>query len=843
MSEQGLMPFSAIAGNPEAKRAVKCLLVSPETRCMMVTGRAGTGKTALVRSIATIDDSMPVVNVPIGCSEDRLFGSIDIEQAVLEGNIRTDESLFMEADGGVLCIDDIDLMDIRTSLEAVETAITGRVEIERDGLSAGYDVDVSLVATVCGAVKGVDSHLLDRFDLCVRMTRPSDDEYIESIRNNLLLADEGPAIIEKMASEDRKAMEEIARAREMLPHVRLLKRHRDAIARLCVMYGVVGYRGPLACARAAVALAALDGRRKTSDDDVVEAAELALTHRRTIFEVEKKAVVEQERMPEGYDIMRFIHDDRKKSLNTSIVDKINEDVPVGLAGEEDEEDGEGQALGDDIEEIEAKVGKKFKVIDIMEAADSRGQEDDKRTKRFVESPMGRYSGARAPKGECTDIAIDATIRAAAPHQIERGRDGPGIIVSRNDLREKVRTKRVEQVFYFMVDSSGSLIIRNRISKVKAAVMSMLKIHYEKRDRVGLMTFNEERIEELMAPTRAVDEVSKAVESIKIGRGTPLSEAFMVCWTFVQNYTRRHPEGLVHIILFTDGKATKALDPDSDPCEESLRVASALHADNVDWIVVDTGLGTTKNDMPEKLADSLGGRFFLLDDLQSDGSVETIWTKPEGIHTTLPLWERDRARGYRRRGSLLFGHQAVDERHNLGSGCRVPVAAYLIHPFGAAGRSAEDREDGPLALLHGFDDVLLRDQGRGHQRRCAYHIGGMLLRRFDEILCRHIRTEVDDVVSRTSEHGAADILPDLVDVAADRPHDDRPAEDAFVGGQHGLEDGQAAVHGVGRGQDLREEDLSAVEALADGLHPFGQPFGEYDLRVHAHIQGALDALLH
>ncbi len=646
MPEQGLMPFSAIAGNPEAKKAVKCLLVSPEIRCLMVAGRPGTGKTALVRSIAAIDGSMPVVNVPVGCSEDRLFGSIDIEHAVLEGGIRTDESLFMEADGGVLCIDDIDLMDIRTSLEAAETAVTGRVEIERDGLSAGYGVDVSLAATVCGSVKSIDGHLLDRFDLCVRMTRPSDGEYMESIRSNLLLADGDPAAIEEMAEKDKAEMGEIARARELLPKVRLLKRHRGAIARLCVMYGVAGYRGPLSCARAAVALAALDGRRKTSDDDVIEAAELALTHRRTIFDVEKKAAVVQERMPEGYDIMRFIHDDRKKSLSTSIVDKINEDIPTEPAGGEDGDEGDGQVLGDDIGEIEAKVGKRFKVIDIMEAADSRGQEDDKRAKRFVESPTGRYSGARAPKGECTDIAIDATIRAAAPHQLERGRKGAGIIVSRNDLREKVRTKRVEQVFYFMVDSSGSLIIRNRISKVKAAVMSMLRIHYEKRDRVGLMAFNEESIEELMAPTRAVDEVSKAVESIKIGRGTPLSEAFLVCWTFVQNYTRRHPEGLVHIILFTDGKATKPLDPDSDPCEESLMVASTLHADNVDWIVVDTGLGTTKNDMPEKLADSLGGRFFLLDDLQSEGNVEAIWIKPEGIHTTLPLWERDRARGYR-----------------------------------------------------------------------------------------------------------------------------------------------------------------------------------------------------
>lgn len=646
------MPFSAIAGNREAKTAVMCLLVNPELRCMMLSGSSGTGKTALMRSVSTIDPSVPVVTVPVGSTEDRMFGAADIEHAILYGEMRIDGSLFMDADGGVICIDDIDLMDIRTALEAVEAASTGRVDIERDGLSAGYDVDVTLIATVCGTVKRIDDHLMDRFDICVRMTRPPDDEYIRSLRDNLSFEDGGSESLAEYRLMDAGVRAEIDRAKALLPDVRLLRRHRDAIARLCVKYGVVGYRGPLSCARVAVALAAIDGRRKTTDEDIIEAAGLTLGHRRRIFDTEeKKDVPEQELQWAGYDMIRFIHDDRKANVNSSIVDKINGVVPDGdpeEGGEADADAGDGRVPGDDIEDIEAKVGRRFRVIDVMEEADSRGREDDRHGKRFVESPMGRYSGARMPKGDCSDIAIDATIRAAAPHQVERGRTGSGIVVDRTDLREKVRTKRVEQVFYFMVDSSGSLIIRNRISKVKSAVMSMLRIHYEKRDRVGLMSFNEERMEELMSPTRAVDEVSKAVESIRIGRGTPLSQALMACWTFVQNYTRRHPEGMIHIILFTDGKATRSIDAGADPCEESLAVASNLHADNVDWIVVDTGLGSTKNDMPEMLADRLGGRFFLLDDLQSDENVETIWTGPAdpGLGSSIPLWERDRARGFR-----------------------------------------------------------------------------------------------------------------------------------------------------------------------------------------------------
>lgn len=643
------MPFSAIAGNTEAKRAVLCLLVNPNLRCLMVTGGPGTGKTALIRSIATLDDSVPVVNVPIGVTEDRLFGSIDVEKAITAGIMQVDRGLFSEADGGVICIDDIDLMDIRIALEAVDAAITGRVEIERDGLSSGYDTEVSLAATASGSVRSMDGHLMDRFDMCVRMTRPEGEEYIGSLRTNLRLADGDPVLKEELARQDRETMSRIRDARALLPRVRLLKRHRDAIARLCVRYGVKGYRGPVSCAQAAVALAALDGRRKTADEDIVDAAALCLGHRRTIFEVEKKPEVQdQPRGWSAYDMIRFVHDDRKKNVNSSIVDKINESVPENVEMEEDD-DASGR-LGEDAEkEIETKVGKRFDVIDIMEAADSHGRDANKHVKRFVESPTGKYSGARIPKGPCSDIAVDATLRAAAPHQTERDHEKGAVRIEKQDLREKVRTKRVEQAFYFMVDSSGSLIIRNRISKVKSAILSMLRIHYEKRDRVGLMTFNEEKMEEVMAPTRAVNEISKAVEKIKIGCGTPLSQALMACWSFVQNYTRKHPESRVHIVIFTDGKATKALDPKADPCEEALSIARHLRADNVDWVVVDTGLGTTKNDMPEKLADALGGRFFLLDDLQSDKTVSEVWSSgtPDSQRPDyLPLWERDRYRGYR-----------------------------------------------------------------------------------------------------------------------------------------------------------------------------------------------------
>ena len=612
------MPFSAIAGNEAAKTAVLCMLVNPQIKSILVTGGVGTGKTALARSIASLDGSIPVLNAPVGITDDRLFGAIDIGKAVTGGEIELEPGLFSAADGGVICIDDIDLMDQRVSLLALENTVKGSVQLEREGLSTVFDCDVSVIATTSLARNRINRHLGDRFDISVRMVRASPEEHERSLRNCLDMADGDP--LEMYREMDSRTMDRIRRARELLPSVRVLKKHRASIARICKTYGVSSYRGPISTARTAATLAALAGRKKTSDDDVILAAQLCLDHRRTIFgkKETKKKEEPQNLMAAHNGMKRFVHDDRGQNPETKIVKTMAEKKDIV----EDLKDA-GKVRQDE-EELEAKVGEKFETIDIMEAADSKGAEADDGRKKFFESPWGQYTGFRIPRDECTDVAIDATIRAAAPHQRARGSTDGRIIIEKQDLREKIRTKQSEQTFLFLLDTSGSLIIRNRMAKVKAAILSMLQIHYVKRDRVGLMTFNEDNMELVMSPTRAINELSRTIDGIKIGRGTPLSAAFMKCWNFIRGYRRKHPEEICHIIVITDGKSTKALDKDKDPCEEALEIAEHLHAENVDWIVIDSGLGSSKSEMPERLAEKLGGRFFLLDDLESDSAPKRFW---------------------------------------------------------------------------------------------------------------------------------------------------------------------------------------------------------------------------
>lgn len=601
------LPFSSIVGNDAAKDALMCAAVNPNIRAIMIKGASGTAKTTLARSICGIDPGRALINVPLNVTEEQLFGSIDIEDTVATGKVSMGESLLMRADGNYLYLDDADLFDPEMITAVMDCILDGKVIVERENISTEYRCDTTVIASVNSSRRYMDKHLSDRFDICVNVRRSVDLEESERIIHRNI--DPDGTIQSK---EDAKVAILIEEAKRILPEVTLPEERIRDIAKICVKLRVKGNRGGISVAHTSMALAALDLRKEVLDKDVEKASILCLAHRRDTRSEPNGTEIE-ETVPEP-DIETNISD-----VNEMMSNCPDEAVDAPTIGTENEEE----------EETSSKVGELFEAIDLLEATDSNGMYagDEFVKRRYIVSNdrNGKYIRARTPDVKTPDIAFDATIRAAAPYQRRRRtEEGDMIRLKRQDLREKVREKQISSTFLFLLDTSYSLTIRNRIARVKAAIISMLDTHYVKRDRVGLMTFNEHNIDLVMQPTRATDQLSQMIDGIRVGDGTPLSDALVRAYEYMTPYTIKHPDERCHIVLMTDGKATVAMKPGRNPVEEAIKIANELDIPESDWIVIDTGIGFTKNDIPKRLADALHGRFFLLDDLQADDETRKLW---------------------------------------------------------------------------------------------------------------------------------------------------------------------------------------------------------------------------
>lgn len=623
-------PFTGIYGNGSAKTAVLCVCVNPHLKGLLIRGASGTAKTVLARSVCNIDPGRTIVNVPLNVTDEQLFGSIDLEAAIETGAVELGDSLLHRADGNFLYLDDADLFDPRTLTALMDAILDGNVRVERENISSSYRCQTTVIASVNSSRKYIDPHVMDCFDLCVTMRCPENVEGREEIiRRNLSFEEGDFPEGENFLKNDAEYAVKVARAKALLPQVRLPKIRLEEIARLCKKLGVKGCRGAIATAETARAIAALEGRKSVCEDDAVRAAMLCLDHRRLIKNKhhEKKlytALGSGEN--EFHYFVNHDKDEKAKQAKPQLVPatdaQVSPDsiVPMDLAPPGTQEL--------KIDDVVSKVGQTFEAIDLIESEGGEfyaGDEVAKRQYRISKDRRGQYIKARLSSSKNPDIAFDATVRAAAPYQIKRRAPGEtGVKLEKQDLREKVREKHVTSTFLFLLDNSGSLIIRNRMTTVKAAIISMLKTHYVKRDRVGLMTFNEEHIDLALPPTRAVDQLSDIIDKLAVGQGTPLSEAFIKLNDYIVPYMLKHPDEQIHIVLLTDGKATVALDSSKDPVKEALGIAENLNIPGADWIVIDTGLGFTKCDTPKDLAKALRGKFFLLDDLKAEDKAAEVW---------------------------------------------------------------------------------------------------------------------------------------------------------------------------------------------------------------------------
>jgi len=628
------LPFTAISGMENAKKALLCLAVNPRIKGVLIKGCSGVAKTTLARSMSGGLTGKRIVNIPLNVTEERLFGTMDIESALRDGTMKVQRGLLFESDGNLTYLDDVNLFDRRILASVMDAVHVGRVIVERECFSDSYPCTTSVIATMNPEDSDLDPHMLDRFDICAyAFTSGETGQREEILRRNMEFCEDPSGFASAYSDEEAELTDRVSRARDILPFVSISDELITIITDLCSETGTDGHRGDLSMANTAMSLAALDGRDEVTRRDLEEAAGLCLNHRARCApppprDPEEEKEEDEKESPEG----NRNRPPEDRSRNPEKQDG-GEDGGIGPT---DPPDGDGPEEEDRREEGSRSecpddtvfgMGEQFRVVDCINGMKMHERRTNSRKGRrgVTEScdGTGRYARYRVPDGPARDIAFDATVRAAAAMQWRRRPGRLSVVIEKEDIREKVRERRSGCTILFLVDASGSLGVRKRMITVKGTILSMLRDSYVKRDRVGMMAFRRDTAELVLPPTKSVEYSYRKLEEIPTGGKTPLGDALVRAGAFMGSYTRIHPGERCYVVLVTDGRANVPIGEGADANEEVLDLAGRINVPRLGWIVIDAGMGYPHFDNAVRISKKLGGEYFRLEDLNADRLAERI----------------------------------------------------------------------------------------------------------------------------------------------------------------------------------------------------------------------------
>jgi magnesium chelatase subunit D len=560
-----------------------------------------------------------MVELPVGASEDRLVGALDIERALAEGVKAFEPGLLADAHRGILYVDEVNLLHDHLVDLLLDAAAMGASYVEREGVSVRHAARFLLVGTMNPEEGELRPQLLDRFGLTVEVAASREpDQRVEVVRRRLAYDDDPAGFTARWAQEETAVRARIVAARELLPSVRLGDGALRQIAATCAAFEVDGMRADIVMARTATALAAWAGRTDVLAEDVRQAALLALPHRRRRNPFDAPGL-DEDKLDETLEQFGGPDDDDPDpgpdGPDGGGQPPQADDGPQGgdTGARPDTGDGEGdaqpQASGAG-EQTPVSAAEPFrtKVLSVPGIGDgAAGRRSRARTEH------GRTTGARRPRGTLTKLHLAATVQAAAPHQRARGRSGPGLVVRRDDLRQATREGREGNLVLFVVDASGSMAARQRMSAVKGAVLSLLLDAYQRRDKVGLVTFRGKDAEVALPPTSSVDTAAARLQSLPTGGRTPLAAGLLKAHEVLRVERLRDPARRALVVVVTDGRATGG----PEPVALAGRAARLFAAGQVASVVVDCESGPVRLGLAGQLAGELGGAAVTLDELRAD----------------------------------------------------------------------------------------------------------------------------------------------------------------------------------------------------------------------------------
>ena len=611
-------PFSAIVGHDRLRLALVLCAVRPEIGGVLIRGEKGTAKSTAVRGLAQVLSAVgaaeaatsdraavPLVELPIGATEDRVVGSLDLQRVLRDGEHAFSPGLLARAHGGVLYVDEVNLLHDHLVDVLLDAAAMGRVHIERDGVSHSHEARFVLIGTMNPEEGELRPQLLDRFGLTVDVVASRDvDVRADVIRARMAFEADPAGFAAAYAETDAELADRIAKARGSVADVVLPDNELRRIAALCAAFDVDGMRADLVVARTAVAHAAWRGAQIVGEEDIRVAAELALPHRRRRDPFDDPGLDPQQ-------------------LDDAMAQA--QDQAEGPEPDPDPPDGGGTSSTESEESVPHRNSSPTTRPSAAPSAAFR-------TRTLVvpgvgEGAPGRRSRARNRTGTVVSAATEpddghgvhlfATLLAAARRQQRPGvlRPGP------DDVRRAIREGREGNLVIFVVDASGSMAARDRMSAVSGATMSLLRDAYQRRDKVAVITFRGQQATVLLPPTSSVHIAGRRLARFDTGGKTPLAQGLLAARDVVVREKARDRARRCLVVVLTDGRATGG----ADPLGRTRVAAARLLAEGAAAVVVDCETSFVRLGLAQDLARHLDAPAVRLSQLRADNLTAVVRT--------------------------------------------------------------------------------------------------------------------------------------------------------------------------------------------------------------------------